>query len=129
MTVNVFPGNRAHPGNEYIAGRSARPPAMGAVVHNTGDRPVYDFRIHWVALTLGSQAGAEDHLGTLGPQDRTGPVQRDVPADVSAEQFIPVAYFRDAAGLPWTITPNGYLAPVDGNLAAGAPQIATRAAA
>src|SRR5260370_28669528 len=35
ITLDVFPGNKAHPGNENVAGRSARPPAITATVHNT----------------------------------------------------------------------------------------------
>jgi hypothetical protein len=66
--------------------------------------------------------------GTLGPQDNTV-TERPVPATVAKEKFMPIAYFRDAAGLRWTITPNGYLDPVDGKLARGAPEIAARAAA
>jgi hypothetical protein len=127
VIINVFPRNKAHPGNEYVAGRSARQPAIGVIVHNASDRPVYDVRIHYLTLPDCVQAGTEDSLGTLGPQDRTAPVQRDVP-NGPVEQFIAIAYFRDAAGLRWTVTPNGLLASVDAELRAGAPLIATRAA-
>lgn len=128
IEMKVLQGVGEHPGREYAAGRTPRPPAITATVHNTGDRPVYDVRIHWVNLNPVTQAGVEDQARTVGP---AGHAERErvIPGGVATENFIPVGYFRDAAGLRWTVTPNGYLDPVPSDLRAGAPEIATRAAA
>jgi hypothetical protein len=125
LDLDMFVGNEARPSTVDIVGRSA---AVTATMHNTGDRPVYDVRIHWVSLNPPAQAGVEDQLGTLGPHGRMDR-ERPVPDAVAIEQFKPIAYFRDAAGLRWTVTPNGYVAPVDQALVAGAPLIGTNAAA
>lgn len=65
-------------------------------MHNTGDRPVYDVRIHWVNTDGYIQAGLEDELGTLGPQPKTAE-ERAVPDTVATRHFMPIVYFRDAA--------------------------------
>jgi hypothetical protein len=101
-------------------------PTFLATVHNRGDRPVYDARVHWVDSGKLSQAGSDNQLGTIGPDDSRA-AQQTVPGTVSPDDFTPVAYFRDAAGLRWTVLPDGHLAPVDKELAPGAPQIAIRA--
>jgi hypothetical protein len=100
--------------------------AVIADVHNTSGQPVYDVRVHWVDAGKESQAGAEDPLGTLGPGDHSS-VRRTVPDGTIEGEFMPVAYFRDAAGLRWTVTPGGQLRPVPPELIAGAPVIATNA--
>lgn len=106
----VFQGTTAGRDDSAVVGRIARPPAVIATVHNTGDRPVYDVRIHWVDRGTGTPVGVEDQAGTVGPGG-------------SAEQE------RAVSGGRWTVTPNGSLAPVGSELAPGAPQIATFAAA
>jgi hypothetical protein len=93
----VFSGNRASSGNEYVAGRPARPPSVTAVVHNTSEQPVYDVQVHWLSGDPPVREGGEDLVGTLCPHDEKQ-VTRDMPGTVALEQVVPVAYFRDAAG-------------------------------
>jgi hypothetical protein len=109
ITLDVFGGNRASPGNECFAGRPD------------------DVPVHWVCGDEAVQAGSEDLLGTLGPHSDKQ-VERDVPGTVTLEQFGPVAYFRDAAGARWTLLPGGELEPVPPELVAGVSLITTRAA-
>jgi hypothetical protein len=52
--------------------------------------------------------GGEDELGTLPPHDHV-PVRRDVPTGTLASEFLPVVYFRDSAGLRWTLLADGHL--------------------
>jgi hypothetical protein len=125
ITREVFAGRRAHAGDEPIKGIGAKAASVTAIVHNVSDQPVYDLRVHWMAGDAGVQAGLEDQLGTLGPRDRR-PTVRPVPPAVTTEQFSVIAYFRDAAGARWTLTPDGQLAPVPAALDVGAPLIAAR---
>jgi hypothetical protein len=117
---------RSEPGFADL--RLARNPAVGVAVHNSGRQPIYDVRVHWIDSGGGAQAGAEDVLGTLAPENERE-ITRDLPAGVDYEHLIPVAYFRDAAGLRWTLLPDGHLDEVDKLLPAGAPMIATKAVA
>jgi hypothetical protein len=123
----LLPEDRPGAGGVSV-NRRPRDPVIAAEVHNTSGQPVYDVRVHWVDWGKGSQTGAEDQLGTIGPGLYKG-AQRTVPAGTAEHQFIPVAYFRDAAGLRWTVLADGHLAPVDASLQAGAPLIATTAVA
>lgn len=107
----------------------ARPPAVTATVHNVSDRPIYDVRIHWIDLQGPTQAGAENLLGTIAPGGSKSEKEHKVPDCTQPDKFIPIAYFRDSSGKRWTITPNGYLAPVPSGLHPGAPAIGTGAAA
>jgi|SRR5215813_6642455 len=116
--------NPASPGGD--AAEPAQPPFAIATVHNTGQRPVYDLRIHWVALNPVRQAGTEDRLDTLGPGERAE-AKRAVPDTVKPHELGPVAYFLDAAGVRWTLFPGGHLELVPDELPAGAPLIATTA--
>ena len=109
-------------------GRVARGPSVTVTVHNTSEQPVYDLRIHWVDWATTVQAGADDQLGTLRPGDTAGS-ERELPGNATVGQFHAVAYFRDAAGLRWTLTTDGQLKPVPPGLRAGASLIATGAAA
>jgi hypothetical protein len=129
VTQEVEPGNAERAKSAYMAGRSARTATEVATVHNVSGLPVYDARVHWVAAN-GAQAGAEDQLGTLGPHSEAS-TRRSLGSIVpsSAEELAVVAYFRDAAGERWTLTPDGKLASVSPLLPAGAPQIATMAIA
>jgi hypothetical protein len=127
ITLDVFGGNRASAGDEYVAGRPARPPSVTAFVQNTSEQPVYDLQVHWVCGDEAVQAGSEDLLGTLGPHSEKQ-VKRNVLDTVTLKEFGPVAYFRDAAGARWTLLPGGELEPVPPELVAGASLIATRAA-
>jgi hypothetical protein len=105
--------------------RHGSPLTVAATVHNAGGRPIYDVRVHWVDGGAVVQAGCEDLLGTIGPGE-----QRDAPGGfVVPDNFVPVAYFPDAAGLRWTLTPGGQLEQADPLLPAGAPLIATKAIA
>lgn len=104
---------------------------MLATVHNTGQQPVYDVRVHWVqpgkgSQLGGSQVGEADVLGTLAPA-ATGESARAVPEGEPAGHFVPVVYFRDAAGQPWTVMPDGLLEEVKRTVRAGAPEIGTNA--
>jgi hypothetical protein len=115
-----------HPGPGAIA--LAREPGVDVVVYNTGRQPVYDARVHWVDSAKGSQAGESDSLGTLQPGSAVS-ARRDLPAGTAQSDFIPVAYFRDAAGLRWTLLADGQLDEVDQAWPPGAPMIATTAVA
>jgi hypothetical protein len=126
VTANLLPGNKASAGTEAVAGRGARTPVLAAAVHNTSGQPVYDVRVHWVDLDSGTQAGAEDELGTIGPGEQRR-IDRTVPGTVAPADFTLVAYFRDAAAFRWTLTPAGHLGTIDPDLPPGAPEIAIRA--
>lgn len=108
--------------------RLPRAATVSASVHNTGLQPVYDVRVHWVDAGKGSQAGEADIIGTV-PPDSDRPAERVVPDGTASGQFVPVVYFRDAAGLRWTLLADGQLHEVDPALPAGAAGIATAAAA
>lgn len=109
--------------------RHDSPLTVAATVHNTGGRPIYDVRVHWVDAGAVAQAGCEELLGTIGPGEQQQS-QRDAPGGfVIPDNFVPVAYFRDAADLGWTLTPGGQLGQADPLLPAGAPLIATGAIA
>lgn len=125
-TAQFDPGLPMRPGSDRIA--TPRVAGVDLMVHNTGSQPVYDVRVHWVDAGKNSQAGAEDWLGTV-PPGATHPARRDLPAGTEPGDFRPVVYFRDAAGLRWTLLADGHLAEVDPAVPAGAPAIATTAAA
>jgi hypothetical protein len=108
--------------------RVPRDAAVSARVHNTGLQPVYDVRVHWVDAGQGSQAGEADVIGTVLPGEDL-PASRVVPDGTLPGQFVPVAHFRDAAGVRWTLLPDGQLDEVDPALPAGASAIATTAVA
>jgi hypothetical protein len=105
-----------------------REPSITVTVHNSGKQPVYDVRVHWVEATSGVQAGAEDKLGTIPPLNKDD-AGRTLPAGTTESPLIPVAHFRDAAGVTWTMLDNGELDEVDPTHPAGAPIIATSAVA
>jgi hypothetical protein len=105
-----------------------RKPSVTVTVHNSGKQPVYDVRVHWVDASSGMQAGAEDKLGTISPLNK-GSAGRTLPAGTTESPLIPVAHFRDAAGVRWTMLDNGELDEVDPTHPAGAPIIATSAVA
>ncbi len=104
------------------------PTRVRARVHNTGRRPVYDVRVHWVDVSERVQLGDAHQLGTLGPG-------RDVVAHVpvedvtSPERLVPVVFFLDSSSLRWSVLPDGHLAPVDAKLPVEAPLIAMTAVA
>lgn len=129
LTEQLSPGQAAVPDSVQMpGGRAASGPSVAVTVHNTSEQPVYDLRIHWVDWTTTAQAGGDDQRGTLGPGDAAAS-KRELPGNVTVGQFHAVAYFRDAAGLRWTLTPDGQLKPVPPGLRAGASSIATGAAA
>jgi hypothetical protein len=129
IDIDVFPGIRGGSPDDLVIGRIARPPAITATVRNVSDRPVYDVRIHWIDLQRPTQAGAEDLLGTVAPGGGKSEIEQKVPDGTPPDKLMPIAYFRDASGKRWTITPNGYLDPVPAGLLPGAPAIGTGAAA
>ena len=123
-----LPGPGVTIGNPTLV-RHGSPLTVAATVHNSGGQPIYDVRVHWVDVGAGVQAGCEDLLGTIGPGEQHQS-QRGAPGGfVIPDNFVPVAYFRDAAGLRWTLTPAGQLEQADPLLPAGAPLIATGAIA
>jgi hypothetical protein len=65
ITREEFAGNRALLGSGGLAGRSARPPAIIAAVHNAGTRPVYDVRVHWVDVSSGTKPGERSRAAPL----------------------------------------------------------------
>jgi hypothetical protein len=124
VTTKFLAGHEASAGDEFVAGRGAQASAVTATVHNTSGQPVYDVRVHWWNANHGAQADHAELLGAIGPgQDRR--TDRQVPDGHGAANYIPVAYFRDAAGLGWTVLPDGHLDPVDTGLVAGSSWIAT----
>jgi hypothetical protein len=122
VTASFDPG--FHPGPGVVA--LDREPGVDLEVHNTGGQPIYDVRVQWVDAAKGSQAGAEDVLGTLPPGD-TRAVRRDLPSGTAPGDFTPVVYFRDAALLCWTLLADGQLGEVDPAAPPGAPVIAITA--
>lgn len=104
----------------------SHPAQLTAAIHNTSEQPIYDVRVHWVDVRDSAQAGTEQIVGTVGPGWQ-GPSLRDAPGGAYPGRFRAVIYFRDAAGLRWTVMDDGHLAPVDARLSAGAPMIATEA--
>ena len=129
IDIDVFHGTRGPAPDDLVIGRIARAPAITATIHNASDRPIYDVRIHWVDLQGPTQADAEDSLGTIAPGGGKSEKEHKVPERRPLERLMPIAYFRDSSGRRWTITPNGYLAPVPPGLQPGAPAIGTGAAA
>jgi len=105
-----------------------RNPSVTATVHNSGRQPVYDVRLHWVDADSGVQAGAEDVLGTISPLNKVA-AKRTLPEGTGELPVIPVAHFRDAAGIRWTLLDDGELDESDPTYPAGAPIIATSAVA
>lgn len=122
VTTSFDPGLHAGPGIVALD----REPGVDLRVHNTGSQPIYDVRVQWVDAAKGSQAGAEDALGTL-PPGGTHSARRDLPGGTAPGDFIPVVYFRDAATLRWTLLADGQLGEVDPAVPPGAPVIATTA--
>jgi hypothetical protein len=104
----------------------AQPPFVIATVHNTSEQPVYDVRVHFVTGDPVAQAGAEDMLGVLAPR-KTAETKRPVPGGTRLANFGAVAYYRDAAGARWTLTPDGGLGPVLPGHPAGSQLIALHA--
>lgn len=129
LTELASPAQAAIPDSVQMpGGRVARGPSVTVTAHNTSEQPVYDLGIHWVDWATTAQAGAADQLGTLGPGDNAES-ERELPGNVIIGRFHAVAYFRDAAGLRWTLTTDGQLKPVPPSLLAGASLIGTGAAA
>jgi hypothetical protein len=129
LTEKTSPEQPAIPHSVQMpGGRAVRGQSVVVTVHNTSQQPVYDLRIHWVDAATKVQAGIEDQRGTLGPSD-TAESEREIPGNVTVGQFHAVAYFRDAAGLRWTLTTDGQLQRVPSDLRTGAPSIATGAVA
>jgi hypothetical protein len=124
LTVDFDQGLRDNPEVIMIP----RGPSVTVTVHNSGEQPVYDVRVHWVDASSGVQAGAEDKLGTIAPLNKENS-GRTLPAGTTESPPIPVAHFRDAAGVRWTVLDNGELDEVDPTHPAGAPIIATSAVA
>jgi hypothetical protein len=88
-----------------------RPSMVTATVHNTAERPIYGLRVQWVTGVPGVPDGSEHHLGTLGPRSEVaGGI--DVQGLVELEKIELAAFFRDAAGLSWTLLPDGQLEQV-----------------
>lgn len=112
-----------------VYGGGARSAMASTRIYNTGRQPVYDARVHWVDRGTGAQSGAESLIGSIAPVDGCGPAERQLPAGTEKSPLIPVAYFRDAAGIRWTLLDNGQLDEVDPAHPAGAPLIATEAVA
>jgi hypothetical protein len=96
-----------------------REPSIAVTVHNSGKQPVYDVRVHWIDSSFDVQAGAEDKLGTIAPLNKCT-ARRILPAGSTESPLIPVAYFRDAAGVRWTMLDNGKFDEVDPTHPAGA---------
>jgi hypothetical protein len=129
LTEVTTPGFAAIPDSvQTPGGRAARRHALVVSVHNTSEQPIYDLRIHWVDWAAKVQAGVEDKRDTLGPGNTTE-ADRELPDNVTVGQFRAIAYFRDAAGLRWTLTADGKLKPVPPDLRPGASLIATGAVA
>lgn len=105
-----------------------REPSIEVTVHNSGKQPVYDVRVHWVDESSGVQAGAEDKLDTIAPLNKCS-ARRALPAGSTESPLVPVAYFRDAAGLKWTMLDHGEFDEVDPTHPPGASIIATSAVA
>lgn len=127
MTTEATPRERVlSPGGILMVGNVQV--TVSVTIHNTSQQPIYDLRLHWVALELSSQSGSEELFGTLGPggSKRGG---RRLEAEIAPEKFVPIAYFRDSAGERWTLDLDGNLADVPAGLAAGAPLVAIGAAA
>jgi hypothetical protein len=124
LTVAFDKGLRDNP--EVIM--VSREPSITATVHNSGKQPIYDVRAHWVDASSGVQAGAEDKLATIAPLNKEN-ARRTLPAGTTEPPLIPVAYFRDAGGVRWTMLDNGEFDEVDPTHPAGAPIIATSAVA
>jgi hypothetical protein len=110
-------------GPDVIIPRGA---SITATLHNSGRQPVYDTRIHWVDTRTVVQSGAETMLGTIAPRSQRD-ANRELPQGMTESLLIPVAYFRDAAGIRWTLLGDGELDEVDATFPAGAPLIATTA--
>lgn len=125
-----LPGPGVSVGRAQTLVRHGSTPTVAATVHNAGGSPIYDVRVHWVnAGDPVVQAGCEERLGTIGPGEQQRSL-RDAPGGfVIPDNFSPIAYFRDAAGLRWTLTTEGQLEQVDPLLPAGAALIAIGAIA
>lgn len=117
---------RGSQGTVQVQGISAKAAHVDITVHNTSKQPVYDVRVHWASATAKVQAGSDDPAGTLPPGGEYH-AQRELPGDMPLEDFTAVASFRDAAGLQWSITPDGRLQSVPEGLAQDAPLVATLA--
>jgi hypothetical protein len=126
ITTDYDPGLHLSENSEIIA--VARKPSMTATVHNSGSQPVYDVRIHWVDAATGTQGGEAETLGTLPTKNRLEST-RQLADGEDSQSHIPVAYFRDATGLRWTVLPGGELDEVDPLFSPGASGIATTAVA
>jgi hypothetical protein len=124
VTANFQPAYE--PGPDVIA--VSHEAAVEFEIHNTGSQPVYDVRIHWVDAAKGSQAGEASAGTTLTPTSTYSGIQM-LPAGTAPSDFIPVVYFRDAAGVGWTLLADGHLYEVDPAIPPGAPVIATAAVA
>ncbi len=122
MTVDFDRGLRDVPGMIMVP----RGPSVEATVHNTGSQPIYDVRVHWVDARTVSQGGSEDQLGTI-PPGQDGTAKRDLPDGTAELHLVAVAYFRDAAGLRWTLMADGQLGEADPAAPPGAPVIAITA--
>lgn len=110
-------------------GRALQSPARPHVsieIHNTSQRPVYEVHVHWADSVTAVQGGDAEALGTLPPGGKHA-AQRPVPTGIAPDDFTAVASFRDAAGLRWSITPDGRLRTVPEGLGLGAARIATLA--
>jgi hypothetical protein len=124
MTVAFDNGVHRKPDGAEIVGN----PSLTATVHNSGRQPVYDVRLHWVDADSEAQAGAEDVLGTISPLNKVN-ADRTLPQGSGKPPLIPVAHFRDAAGVQWTLLDDGEFDEADPTYSAGAPIIATSAVA
>jgi len=73
-------------------------------VVNTSDLPVYDLVIGWrKGAAVWDKATSFD---VLQPKDETT-VTRELPGDLPSSLFDAVVRFRDAAGVHWSLRPDG----------------------
>lgn len=112
VTNDYFSGRSSGSSEEFVVGRTARPPTVTVTIYNASPQPIYDVRVMWVDARDLTEAGDRDFLRTIRPGEH-GVAEKELPPGSPSDAAIPVAYFRDAAGHRWTLLQDGYLDRVE----------------